>query len=353
MSDKKRYSELNYFNAIACLFVILIHVLSYGITNLTPDSLQGIIVYLPWRLAAYVVPGFLFSGAVKMALGFEKESPSGVKGYFSYVFRRITKIYLPYVMWVGIYYVYFLRIGWVEKGFDVFLRYVWFGDLSSPFYYVVVVMQFYLLAPLWNWCTKKIPFYIAIPVSAFISLLMLNFEKILSAFGVEFLWRDRIFPTYLVFFVIGLYVGKHYATFREAIKKHTSSFMMLIIPVLLYVALGCLQYSKGIYIFDQNPLKMFADILMILFMLALCTVIADKSTSLITKPLSFISSASFTVYLSHCLFLQECQNKLGEYRVSDIFTVLLTRAVICYTLPFLLWYLYSVVKRLALKLFKR
>jgi len=353
MTDKKRYSELNYFNAIACLFVILIHVLSYGITNLRADSLQGIIVYLPWRLAAYVVPGFIFSGAVKMALGFEKDTENGVKAYFAYVLRRITKIYLPYVLWVGVYYLYFLRLGWVEKGFDVFLRYVWFGDLSSPFYYVVTVMQFYLLAPLWRWCVKRIPFYIAIPISAFISVLMLNFEKILSAFEIEFLWRDRIFPTYLVFFVIGLYVGKHYESLRDAVKKQKLSFITLIIPVLLFVFLGCLQYTKGIYIFDQNPLKIFSDILMIFFMLALCIFISDSAPTILKKPLLFISSASFTVYLSHCLFLQECQNTLGEYGITDIGVTLVIRALVTYTLPFLLWYVWSIIRRLALKLISK
>ncbi len=353
MTHKKRYSELNYFNAIACLFVILIHVLSYGITNLKPDTLQGIIVYLPWRVAAYVVPGFLFSGAVKMALGFDKEESDGIKGYFTYVLRRITKIYLPYVMWVGIYYLYFLRIGWVERGFNVFLRYVWFGDLSSPFYYVVITMQFYLLVPLWKWCTRKIPFYIAIPVAAFISVLMLNFERILSVFGIEFMWRDRIFPTYLVFFVIGLYVGKYYDTVREAIKKHITSFLMFSLPVLLYVALGCLQYSKEIYIFDQNPLKIFADIFMIFFMLTLCIVICDRAPRFITKPLTFVASASFTVYLSHCLFLQEFQNKLAEHGIGDIGAILFLRTLVSYTLPFLLWYIWSILKRATLKLIKK
>ena len=97
MAKQKTYVELDCFNAIACLLVILIHVLSIGITSLEKNSVQLAVIYLPWKLAAYVVPGFLFTGAVKMALGFDDRALT-LSGYAKYVWRRIRKIYLPYVM---------------------------------------------------------------------------------------------------------------------------------------------------------------------------------------------------------------------------------------------------------------
>lgn len=71
-----RLEELNYFNAVSCLLVILIHVLSLGITGLDRTSWQLTLIYFPWKLAAFVVPAFLFSGAVKMAIQFESSSLS-------------------------------------------------------------------------------------------------------------------------------------------------------------------------------------------------------------------------------------------------------------------------------------
>ena len=97
--SKKR--ELNDMNAIACLLVILIHVLSIGISSVTPSSWQAAVIYFPWRLAAFVVPMFLYTGAVKMALHFmDRELTLG--GYLRYMLQRIQKIYLPYVLWVVI-----------------------------------------------------------------------------------------------------------------------------------------------------------------------------------------------------------------------------------------------------------
>ena len=84
-STKKR--ELNDMNAIACLLVILIHVLSIGISSVTPTSWQGAVIYFPWRLAAFVVPMFLYTGAIKMALHFmDTEVTFG--GYLRYMLQR-------------------------------------------------------------------------------------------------------------------------------------------------------------------------------------------------------------------------------------------------------------------------
>ena len=140
-STKKR--ELNDMNAIACLLVILIHVLSLGISSVTPTSWQAAVIYFPWRLAAFVVPMFLYTGAVKMALHFmDTEITFG--GYLRYMLQRVQKIYLPYVLWVVIYYLCFLRIGYVRGEPQEFFAYLLLGNLSSPFYYIVIVMQFYL-----------------------------------------------------------------------------------------------------------------------------------------------------------------------------------------------------------------
>lgn len=172
-STKKR--ELNDMNAIACLLVILIHVLSIGISSVTPSSWQAAVIYFPWRLAAFVVPMFLYTGAVKMALHFmDRELTLG--SYLRYMLQRIQKIYLPYVLWVVIYYACFLRIGYVRGEGREFFSYLLLGNLSSPFYYIVIVMQFYLLMPFWLWMVKHIPAYLALGVSLLTFFFMQQFS---------------------------------------------------------------------------------------------------------------------------------------------------------------------------------
>ncbi len=340
--QKKQYFELDFFNAIACLFVILIHVLSIGVADLLPSSWQMGVVYFPWKFAAYVVPGFLFTGAVKMALGF---LPDKKTNYFSYIWRRIKKIYVPYVLWSLVYYLAFLKLGWVELDLGIILKYLWFGNISFAFYYVVLVMQFYLLMPLWKWLVKKVPFFMAIPSAAVLTLFMYHIGSFLTQFGLKFEWGDRIFPTYLFFWVLGLYVGKYYETIRDVVKKHKKSVYASLVWVVLYIVLAFYQQAKNSHVIDINVLKMFTDTLTIFAILTLCIALNDKDGLVpLKRVLGFVFSASFGVYLSHCLFLETAQALMRYAGINSITVLLIGRALVCYTLPFLLWYILNTIK---------
>lgn len=336
LKQNKKLDELNYFNAIACLFVVLIHVLSLGITSLDRQSLQMAAVYIPWKLAAYVVPGFLFTGAVKMALGFGSGKPAP---YLPYVWRRVTKIYLPYVVYVVIYFLYFVDIGWYVMDPKLLLHSIVFGDISSPFYYVVTVMQFYLLMPLWRWLVAKTPWFTTLPVCMLISFAMPRLGDVCAALGVTFRWSDRIFPTYVFFWVLGLYVGKYYGKVSEAITKHKTALMLCIVPSAAFAVMNYLQYKTNVFVYgaDANCMKLVSDTLSIFFFLALSVIIKDSKASCLKRALSFIFSASFTVYLSHCYFLNVVDRQLALHGVTDIGVNLAVRALVCFTLPFL-WF---------------
>lgn len=342
-----KYSkELNYFNAFACLGVILVHILSIGITSLSRDSIQLFIIFLPWKISAYVVPAFLFSGAVKMALSFEGGKN---ENYLKYIAKRFLKIYLPYCLWVIVYYLYFLKLGWVEKGIVPLIKYILVGDLSAQFYYVVIVMQFYILMPLWKLFIKHVPFFIGIPFTGLITILMHKFDPLLQHLEITFPYRSVVFVTYLAFWVVGLYVGKHYEDIKKSLKDCGGSTLLSSLFVILVTLIHYWQYSKSLYIFDGEILKFFTDILTVFTMLYLCIRIENSGLEKIKKALSFIHKSSFSVYLSHCLILQIVTNYLTGKGITDIGFILIVRAISCYTIPFALWYIWNVAKQKALK----
>ncbi len=344
----KKYSkELNYFNAFACIGVILVHVLSIGITSLNRDSIQLFIIFMPWKIAAYVVPAFLFSGAVKMALSFDSEK---TENYFKYIAKRFLKIYLPYCLWVVVYYLYFLKLGWVEKGIMPLIKYILVGDLSAQFYYVVIVMQFYILMPLWKLLVKHVPFFIGVPFAGLITVFMLKFDPLIWQLGINFPYRSIMFVTYLVFWVIGLYTGKHYEDIKNALKSSGFSVVLSVVTVILITVIHHWQYAKGVYVFDGDVLKFFTDILTVFVMLYICITIENSCFKKIKKFLSFIHKSSFSVYLSHCLVLQIVTNYLTGKGVADIGILLGIRAVACYTIPFFLWHVWSIAKNKVLKI---
>ena len=333
---RRRLDELNYFNAIACLFVILIHVLSLGISRLDRSSIQLAAVYFPWKLAAYVVPGFLFTGAVKMAFGFNSDKRVS---YFKYVLRRITKIYVPYLIYVLLFYVYYIYIGWMKFDLRDLFYYILRGNIASPFYYIVTVMQFYLLMPLWRFMVKKIPAIVAIPSSALLTFVAFRLTPLLAVFDIKFPYSDRVFPAYLFFWVTGLYAGKYYDKLYEVLVKYKKSILFCFIPAAMFSLLNLWQYRSGnfVYTSDANCMKMIADIISIVFFLGVCIYIKASKLTALKKVLSWIFASSFTVYLSHCLFLVVSESLAAKRGITDIGILLVIRFAVCYTLPFI-WY---------------
>lgn len=327
-----RLEELDFFNAVSCLLVILVHVLSIGITTLDRGSWQLALIYFPWNLSAFVVPAFLFSGAVKMAGQLESDV-----SYIPYILRRIRKIYLPYVIAVAIYYPVFLHLGIAKGSVRSFFSYLFIGNLSSHFYYIVIVMQFYILMPLWRQLVKRIPWYIALTVSMIISLIMLKSGAVLQCFGITFKYSDRVFLTYLFFWVLGLYVGQNYSAVRDSIMKNRRAVLLSGLAVLLFGLINYLQYAKNVYIYDGGHLKPFTDTLSILILLCLCIALKESSLAGLKRLLSKISRASYTVYLYHSLFLTAGTVYLQRIGVTEMSLLIFLRAAITYTLPFVVY----------------
>lgn len=338
MRKNARYApELAYFNAVACLLVILIHVLSQGVSQAEPTSWQLAAVYFPWRWAAFVVPAFLFSGGVKMTLAFDARWD--VRRYGRYVWSRVQKIYLPYLLWNGIYYLVFWRIGYVSGSVKELLRYIWIGNLSSPFYYVVIVIQFYLLQPVWFWLVRRVPWHMGVLCAGLVSWVCLYANHVLGLFGLSFGYWDRVFPTYLLFWVMGLYAGQYYERFIHSVVENRAGAALAALAVAGMSVLAYLQYSRKLWLFDLGPGKLCTDCLSILLLLWLSGRLA-RSGARLRRVLERIQAASFFVYLSHCLFLTLCASYLQRLGISRLSVLLACRFAVCYTLPFLSWELW-------------
>lgn len=333
----KKQPELNYMNAIAALLVILIHVLSLGISTADRTSWQAAVIYLPWRLAAFVVPMFLYTGGVKMARQFQ-DRPITLSVYLRYCLRRIGKIYLPYVLWVCIYYALFLPIGYVRGEAPEFFRYLLLGNLVSPFYYIIIVMQFYFLMPLWLWMVRHLPAHLGLSIALLVTLAMQQCGHIFSLFGVDFPYADRVFPTYLIFWVMGLYVGRYYHWAVDMLRRQAHmglcAGVALVCALLAYIA-----YAGDVYLFNMANLKLVSDALSILLVHALCLRLAQRTGPLQTL-LGRIYHSSFFVYLSHCLFLTLVTAHMQGRGINGLTPLLLARFAVCYTVPFLAYYVY-------------
>lgn len=317
----KRKNELSVLNIIFCLLVIFIHVASSPVTGLTKGTWQYGVFFIPWRLSAFVVQGFIFLSGLKMFLVNKEE------GYLKYCWSRFTKIVLPYVFAVVMFYFYFLWRQYYGFSIKDIFGYILKGDLVSHFYFVIIIVQFYVLKPLWKLMLQKIPAKIAVIASVIIMFLCkYKFSG--------FIYNDRVFTTYLVYWVLGCYVGVNYEKFSEHITKYKKIYISQFFVVATIEAV--MSYTQFVYggIKFLEELHFIYCISAILCTYALATGIGDRVMA--SKFPRKVDNASYYIYLIHPLFIFVIDGFLEIWQIKDIAVAFIIRSIITYTLAILI-----------------
>ncbi|MBQ6613999.1 MAG: acyltransferase [Clostridia bacterium] len=325
----RRKSELSFMNLVMCVLVIFIHIASWTINDMDRSSVKYLALMLPWRLSAFVVQGFLFLSGVKL---FASKKPFS---YPTFIKGRILKVYLPYLLWIGIYYAYFIGIGWYKFSFKSLAEYIALGTLCSHFYYVVIAMQFYLLIPLFKWLLERVNGFV-------LCILSVAITACVKAF-VHFKYDDRVFFAYLCYFVIGALVGKNYEKFCAALKKYAA--FVLGTAAVLGVFDGYFSYRifvKGAYYKYFEVLHLFYCIAAISALFLIGHFLFEKRE--LPAILSLADRSTLYIYLSHILFIYIANDYLYRYGVNDMFTKFLLRGVFTYVCTFTGCLCYTFVK---------
>ena len=332
----RRREALDYMNAAGCLLVILIHVLSVGVGAKDLPVWLAAAVYLPWRFAAFAVPMFLYTAAIKVAGQYGGRSITwGV--YLRYCLGRVRKILVPYILWSGVYYAYHMYRGVVSGTLWEFCKYLITGNLSAPLYFVVLIMQFYFTMPLWLRLSERLPAFAGLSLSLFVTLCMGQAQPLLAGFGIPFKYADRLCLTYCVFWMAGLYAGKYYDQLVPALRQRRTRACCGAAAAVCCV-LSFAAARRNIALADAFSIRVASYLLSIILLHALCLGVRP---GFLAGILQKIHRASFAVYLSHCLFLSILENFLAERGIVQLAVTLPLRGAVCYTLPFLTYWLFA------------
>ena len=326
----QRKNELSFLNIIFCVLVIFIHVSSSPVTVLSKDSWQYGVVFVPWRLSSFVVQGFIFLSGLKMFLREDRGS------YKSYCINKFTRIIFPYILAVILFYAYFLWRNYFAFSVKDLLGYIVKGDLIAHFYFVIAIVQFYILRPVWTLMVNKIPSKIAIPASVIIMFL--------CKYGFSsFAYNDRIFTTYLTYWVIGCYAGKHYEKVLFNIKKFKMAYISgFVVVAIMEAVISYIQFVYGGMRFLEE-LHFIYSLSAIFATSGLATLVADRVMN--HKLFKKIDNASYYIYLIHPLFILMTDGLLAKYQIADIATGFVIRCIITYTLSILISVTYMETKK--------
>ncbi|MBE7023455.1 MAG: acyltransferase [Ruminococcaceae bacterium] len=331
--ERKRRIEISVLNVLFSLIVIFIHVNSYSVSAFEVNTPKYTVFMLMWRLASFVVPGFVLLSGVKLFLNGKDKLPMG-----TYIKGRLKGVILPYVICFGVFYVFYMVVYDYPLDPWFMLKHLVFGGLVCHMYFIPLLFQFDLLFPLWKKVINKCSPLIVIPFAILISQLLKGyFPGMLKTIFPqwEFLYNDRLFTTYLSYWLVGCYVGKNYDAFCEIMKRNfrviCTFFGIALVGVIYFSYLAFNQIEYIPYINEVHNLYVLA---VCIFLYALVLKIPD-SVILRIPFLLKLDGASFYIYLYHMLAVL-----LGEWLVQRLGIVaqgpaFLLRAVVAYglTLP--------------------
>lgn len=327
MSNNQRKWELPWLNLIFCAMVLWSHCSAQPITHLDRNSWQFLLVYLLQRLSYVSVYGFFLLSGIKLTLPRSKQPPLSV--YWS---GRMKSIFLPYLLAVALYQLWFCwGLHYFPLSLSDYFGYVVRGDLSSHFYFVVGLFQFVLLAPLFRWLSERWSPALLLPFALGITWLSAqNLSALLQVFWpqVTFQYADRVFLTYLFYYLGGCYIGRQYETFTAALRSNRG-----LIVGLFVLFTWADMYFCWLSLTGQRSIPFLESIHMLYILSAILFFfwVAVGLPKKMPKWLAQTDKASYLIYLYHCLVISlfdDWTARLGGGRIGTLF---LLRLLVVYS----------------------
>lgn len=335
MAEKKRLSELSVLNLLFCFMVLWSHCSGQPITVLDHSSWQyGLMICLQ-RLTFVSVSGFFFLSGVKLTLS------SGPLRLGRYYGKRIKSIFLPYLLAVAVYYMYFMRHGYFGFSLPDLIGYAIRGDLSAPFYFLVALAQFVVLVPLFRWLARRWSPVILLPIALGVTVLSgqyLNDMLHLLSPALNFAYGDRIFTTYLVYYLAGCCAGQCYQEFVELLQKN----LRLLVGCALFL-MAADAYCSWQHFVNGQPVP-FLETLHTLYQLAAIPALYALALRFPIRlpPLAQkMDRASFLVYLYHSLLITWFNDFIPQLGITKVSLQFLLRVAFIYPVTFLLCILWQ------------
>lgn len=331
--ERKRRVEISVLNTLFCLTVIFIHIISYPVAAFSVNTIKYNMVMIPWRLCSFVVQGFVMLSGIKLFLNKKDNLPFSV-----YLKGRIKGVIVPYAVCFAVYYLCFFAVYQYPLDAGFILEKFFTGDLVCHLYFIPIIFQFDLLFPVWKRLIGKCSEKIVIPIAILFSMAMeMFFPRILNGIfsGFTFVYNDRLFTTYLSYWLIGCYIGKNYDKFCSMLKKHFSAiFIVFVLSLATVTGFSYLAYNQLAYIPWINIVHSIYVLAVCIFLYGIALKIPPHVWEKV--PVLFkIDRASFYIYLYHMLAVLLAEWFLEEAGICAQGTAFVIRVIFAYglTLP--------------------
>lgn len=281
--NTKRVTWFDFLRGVAIIMVVGIH--TFAATIQTGELASDFIVILR-QILNCAVPIFLAISGFFLS---KKENVS----YIYILKHQIPKVYIPTLIWSLPYFILNIYYGnsWLES--TIFFLICGF----SIYYFIALIIQYYLMFPV----LKKVSLRETILafVITILSITLVSYLDLVKGYGLSSIVKGGPFPVWLIFFVIGIYLGK--------MKTRNYRLLPWIVLAIVGLFFSYLE-TKWVYSFHHSGygIKPSTHIYSLAIILMLFSQkVQDKCTccNLIFNAIVYIGRISFGIYLIHCFFI--------------------------------------------------
>jgi peptidoglycan/LPS O-acetylase OafA/YrhL len=324
-AKKPKLLELDIVRAFAILAVLVIHGSSEATVEIPIGSVSQALYLGVNKFSNFAVPLFIFLSGLVLFYRYIDDW-SGQQAV-SFYLKRVKQILFPYLLWSVFYYAYDQWIydpGNFHWDWQELLGMLPWSDASYHLYFMVIIVQFYLVFPFliwmcrtWKWFMNGLVIFgIAVQAASY------SYERWVQPFDHS----ASLCVTYFSLFTLGGYIGVHYQAFATFIQKHIGWVMPLALLLgISFMGMFILEQEGTVFsgiwytlIFNLYP--MFAAMSFIWLGRKLL-----KQAPKLSRVLSSLGAASFGIYLMHPALLsywrQNIPHDTGGMMEYHVFTM--------------------------------
>lgn len=290
----KYFDEIPIIRAIATLLVVCVH-LSVSYTNSENSQSMTVIAGYLSQIARLGTPIFAVISAFLL-------TNSALRRGFDlnyFIRSRFTKIFIPYLIWTTVY-LYYLGVVEVTLNSDTnFLEYYLYGTGNYHLYFILTVIEFYILFPILQKIKKGIPLLLAYATLTLVNALWLlynqHFTLDIPILGTFISSRSFIL-NWISYFMLGIVFAKYYEEINIMIKRYKA----VCLPIITVLFISFLLFiDLDNFVTSSHPIFLLYIPFFLTLLIYFNALI--KNNKLIIKTLTHIGNYSMGIYLVHPL----------------------------------------------------
>lgn len=297
---KQYVKSIDSLRTFAILAVVLIHTTTRTL-EAAKFNLTGfpVAIFLN-QIARFAVPLFFLISGFVLETNFDEKS-----GYLSFIKKRFSRIFIPFVFWSVIYYLFVYN-----TNHDNFLRVILTGDASYQLYFIPALCIFYLAFPLLHKIYKVISNKLFLIFLTASEIYLLYHDYFIAPFRFD----DPIHIAILAyfFFIIGIVAARN----KDLINAFVHKWKVILLPGMVVAGIYVFWEGFSRYLTTGDYSSYYSQwrpsVLIYTVLVGLISFHLFEKTSLQFSLVEKLSRLSFLVFLIHVIVLEVGWSLVGK-----------------------------------------